>query len=53
VSGWHGLDFLSKQKTLPLPAAGIASRLGKVDLNKADKETLVAIPGIGRRLHAA
>lgn len=44
-----GLDFLSKQKTLPLPAAGIASRLGKVDLNKADKETLVAIPGIGEK----
>jgi competence ComEA-like helix-hairpin-helix protein len=45
-----GIDFLAKKC---LPAKSIAQfnqELGKIDLNSADKELLMSLPGIGEKL---
>lgn len=45
-----GVNFLVKQYSPVKSIAYLAQDIGKADLNKADKETLVNIPGIGEKL---
>lgn len=45
-----GVSFLSK-KNSPLKSwVSVNENLGKLNLNKADKEALLALPGIGEKL---
>ena len=45
-----GADFLAKKYTPAKSLASWAQDLGKVDLNSADKEALMSIPGIGEKI---
>jgi competence protein ComEA len=45
-----GADFLLKRYASMKSSAGFAADLGKVNLNTADKQALMDIPGVGERL---
>ena len=45
-----GVSFLAKRYSQVKAIACINQDIGKIDLNKADKETLIGIPGIGEKL---
>lgn len=47
-----GIDFLSKRFSQVKAIAYTNPNLGKINLNHADKETLMIIPGIGKTLAA-
>ena len=47
-----GIDFLVKRNMAPKSLAIFDETIGKIDLNKADEETLIDIPGIGEKLAA-
>lgn len=44
------LNFLAKTRALSCPLASFQQDIGKVNLNTADKNLLIAIPGIGEKL---
>lgn len=45
-----GIDFLTN-KYLPVKTvAGLTQELGKINLNSADKDMLMSVPGIGEKL---
>lgn len=45
-----GADFLLKRYTAPKSIAALSRDIGKINLNTADKELLMEIPGIGEKL---
>lgn len=45
-----GINFLSKRYPSVRAVASIDENAGKINLNKADKELLMALPGIGEKL---
>lgn len=48
-----GINFLAKRYSQVKAIACINQDISKIDLNKADKETLIGIPGIGEKLAQA
>ncbi|MFA5144742.1 MAG: helix-hairpin-helix domain-containing protein [Candidatus Omnitrophota bacterium] len=45
-----GIDFLAKQYSPVRAIARFSQDIGKIDLNSADKDLLMSIPGIGEKL---
>ena len=45
-----GVSFLSKNNSPLKSWVSVNENLGKLNLNKADKEALLALPGIGEKL---
>jgi competence ComEA-like helix-hairpin-helix protein len=45
-----GLSFLSKRLAQVKPVAAFCQNIGKVDVNSADQDLLISIPGIGKKL---
>lgn len=45
-----GVDFLIKKRPPASAIAFFTQDIGKIDLNKADKETLMSVQGIGEKL---
>jgi len=45
-----GADFLAKKYAPNKTVASFSDDIGKVDLNKADKDLLMSIPGLGEKL---
>jgi competence ComEA-like helix-hairpin-helix protein len=45
-----GINFLAKRYAPIKAVASINQNIGKININKADKEALVSIPGIGEKL---
>lgn len=45
-----GVSFTAKQFLPQAGVSGLTQDIGKIDINKADKEALLSIPGIGEKL---
>lgn len=44
------IDFCRKKFSSPAPIANFIQNIGKIDLNRADKELLTTLAGIGEKL---
>jgi competence protein ComEA len=45
-----GIDFLAKRFSSVKVIASLTQDIGKIDLNRADKEMLVSVKGIGEKI---
>jgi len=45
-----GINCLAKRYTAVKTVVCLSENLGKIDINKADEDTLMIIPGIGKKL---
>ena len=45
-----GINFFQKNHSRPKALYNLYQDMGKVDLNKADKDLLISVPGIGVKL---
>ena len=45
-----GISFLAKRSATVKNSACINEHLGKINLNRADREALMIVPGIGKKL---